>query len=209
VISHSVLTNHRILAQAEESFPDIAFHMTNPQLPDLVHLSANPARQAPPPLLVQLQAYAQVILTHPDYRARYWSVAQQLKTTHADNVYVLEALADEALQRHNAEGSSLAIRYLQDAIHRGATNPPDFEELAGLLVAAKRQAEAVDVLRKGMLLVPYDAELYRLSAKVYFGLNEVKEACEVAAVGVQKFPQDDEFRTLRNRCDTTSGGMNN
>jgi hypothetical protein len=209
VISHSVLTNHRILAQAEESFPDIAFHMTNPQLPDLMHLSANPAKQAPPPLLEQLQAYAQVILTHPDYRARYWSVAQQLKTTHADNVYVLEALADEALQRHNAEGSSLAIRYLQDAIHRGATNPPDFEELAALLVAAKRQAEAVDVLRKGMLLAPYDAELYRLSAKVYFGLNEVKEACEVAAVGVQKFPQDDEFRTLRNRCDTTSGGMNN
>lgn len=209
VISHSVLTNHRIVAQAEEAFPDVAFHMTTPQLSDLVHLSAAPTKQNAPPLLTQLQAYAQIILAHPEYRARYWSVAQQLKTTHADNVYVLEALADEALQKHNAEGSSLAIRYLQDAIHRGATNPSDFEELARLLVAAKRQAEAVDVLRKGTLSAPYDAELYRLSAKVYFGLNEVKEACEVAAMGEQKFPQDDEFRTLRNRCDTTPGGMNN
>ena len=209
VISHSVLTNHRIVARAEESFPDVAFHMTTPELPDLVHLSTNPAKQAPPPLLVQLQAYAQVILAHPEYRARYWSVAQQLKPTHADNVYVLEALADEALQRHNAEGSSLAIRYLQDAIHRGATNPSDFEELGRLLVAAKRQAEAVDVLRKGMLSAPYDAELYRLSAKVYLELNQVKEACEIAATGMQKFPQDDEFRTLLNRCDATPGGVNN
>ena len=36
VISHSVLTNHRIVAQAEEPFPEVAFHMTTAQLPDLV-----------------------------------------------------------------------------------------------------------------------------------------------------------------------------
>jgi hypothetical protein len=209
VISHSVLTNHRIVAQAEEAFPDVAFHMTNPQLSDLVHLSADPTRQNAPPLLTQLQAYVQIILAHPEYRARYWSVAQQLKATHADNVYVLEALADEALQRHNPEGASLAIRYLQDAIHRGATNPSDFEELADLLVAAKRLSEAVDVLRQGMVSAPYDAELYRRATKVCFALNEGKEACAVAAQGVQRFPQDDEFRTLLNRCGTAAGGMNN
>src|SRR5207244_4454741 len=40
VISHSALTNHRIVAAADEPFPDAAFHMTTPALPDLVHLNA-------------------------------------------------------------------------------------------------------------------------------------------------------------------------
>jgi hypothetical protein len=208
VISHSVLTNHRIVAQAEEPFPEIAFHMSTLQFPDLVHLSMNPAKPTAPPLLTQLQAYAQVILAHPEYRARYWAVAQQLRPTHGDNVYVLEALADEALQKHNPEGSALAIRYLQDAIHHGATNPSDFEELARLLIATDHQPDAIEVLRQGMLTVPCDAELYRVSAKVYFGLNQVKEACAVAVNAGQRFPQVDEFRTLLNQCNNTGGTKN-
>jgi hypothetical protein len=200
VISHSVLTNHRIVAEAEEPFPDAAFHMTTPQLPDLVHLSANPAKQEAPSPLIRLQAYAQIVLAHPDYRARYWSLAQQLKATHADDVYVLEALADEAVQGHNAESSSLATRYLRDAIVQGATNPVDFEELAELLVAADRQPEAIDVLRQGIQRDPRDPALYRLSTKIYFAQKKIQEACEVAAKGMQKFPQDNALRSLMSRC---------
>jgi hypothetical protein len=207
VISHSVLTNHRIVAEAEEPFPDVAFHMTTPQLPDLVQLSANPAKQDAPWPLTLLQAYGQVMLAHPEYRARYWSVAEQLKATQPDNVQVLEALADKAAQNKNAEGSELAIRYLNDAIVHGATNPADFEELAQLLDAADRPAEAVNVLRKGMQSAPYDAELYRLSAKLYITLNKMQEACEVAARGRHRFPQDDSLRTGMERCATTSGGV--
>jgi hypothetical protein len=201
VISHSVLTNHRIVAQAEEPFPDVAFHMTAPQLPDLVHISADPANQYSPTPLTLLQAYGQVMLAHPEYRARYWSVAEQLKAAHPDNVHVLEALADGALEKKNAEGASLAIQYLGDAIGHGATNPADFEELAQLLIAANRQSEAVNVLRQGIQADPYDAELYRLSARTYFALNKTPEACEVAAQGIQKFPQDEAIRGLSNRCD--------
>jgi hypothetical protein len=209
VISHSVLTNHRIVAEAEEPFPDVAFHMTSPQLPDLVHLSANPAKQDAPPLLTLLQAYGQVMLAHPEYRARYWSVAEQLKATHADSVPVLEALADEALQKKNAESASLAIRYLGDAVRHGATNPGDFEELAKLLVATSRHSEAVNVLRQGMKLDPYDVELYRLSASTYVTLDKMPEACEVAVEGMQKFPQDDAIRNLWMRCDSVPAAVRN
>ena|SRR5882762_1007011 len=202
VISHSVLTNHRIVAEAEEPFPEVAFRMTTPQLPDLVHLSANPAKQGAPPPLIRLQAYAQVLLSHPEYRKSYWSLAQQLKATDADNVYVLEALADEAVQKHNAEDSLLAIRYLQAAIAHGATNPVDFEELAELLVAANRPSEAIIVLRQGMHLDPHDAALYRLSTKLYFAQNKIQDACEVAAKGTQNFPQDEALRSVMSRCDT-------
>jgi hypothetical protein len=209
VISHSVLTNHRIVAEAEEPFPDIAFHMTTPQLPDLVHLSANPAKQVAPSLLTLLQAYGQVMLAHPEYRAHYWSVAKQLKAIQPDNVHVLEALADEALQEQNSGGTALAIRYLQDAIQRGATDPADFEELAKLLIAADRQSDAVNVLQQGMQVSPYDAELYRLSTKIYFALKQMQEACEVAAKGRQKFPQDDMMRDLSKHCEIVPAGKHN
>src|SRR5580693_1988869 len=206
VISHSVLTNHRIVAESEEPFPDIAFHMTTPQLPDLVHLSANPAKQDAPLPLTLLQAYSQIMLAHPEYRARYWAVSKQLKTTQPDNVQVLEALADQAVQNKNAESAALAIRYLEDAIRHSATNPVDFEELAELLVAASRQGDAETVLRQGMQLAPYDAELYRLSTRIYLTLNKMQEACEVAAKGSQRFPQDDAIRSLRKRCDSALVG---
>jgi hypothetical protein len=200
VISHSVLTNHRIIAEAEEPFPDAAFHMTTPQLPDLVHLNANPARQDAPSPLMLLQAYGQVMPSHPEYRERYWALAKHLENTQGENVLVMEALADWALQRKNAEGSSLAIRYLDGAIHQGATNPADFEELAELLVAANRQSDALKILQQGMQLIPYYAEFYRRSATVNFAANRKQEACEVVAKGVEKFPQDTVIRDLSKKC---------
>jgi hypothetical protein len=200
VISHSVLTNHRIIAEAEESFPDAAFHMTTPQLPDLVHLNANPARQDAPSPLMLLQAYGQAMLSHPEYRERYWAVAQQLENTQGENILVLEALADWALQRKDADGSSLAIRYLGGAIHQGATNPADFEQLAMLLTAANRRSDALKILQQGMQLIPYYAEFYRLSATVNFSANRKQEACEVVAKGVEKVPQDVVIRDLSKKC---------
>ncbi|HWY52921.1 MAG TPA: hypothetical protein VNZ03_00555 [Terriglobales bacterium] len=209
VISHSVLTNHRIVADAEEPFPDVAFHMTTPQLPDLVHLSADPAKPDAPPPLVLLQAYGQAMLAHPEYRTRYWSLAKQLKATQPDNVQVLEALADVALQEKNSGSTALAIRYLEDAIQHGATDPADFEELAKLLLAADRQSDALNILQRGMEVAPYEAELYRLGTKIYVALNKTQEACKVATRGKQKFPQDDVIRDLSKQCGTTPAGETN
>src|SRR6267143_2241134 len=152
VISHSVLTNHRIVAEAEEPFPDVAFHMTTSPLPDLVHLSADPAKQDVPSPLTLLKAYGQVMLSHPQYRTRYWAVARQLKDAQPEDVNVLEALANESVQKKTAEAASLAIQYLQKAILHNPTNPADFEELAELLIAANRQSEAVEVVRQGIHL---------------------------------------------------------
>src|ERR1700735_5879335 len=103
----------------------------------------------------------------PEFRPRYWSLAEQRKATLPDNVQVLEALADQAVHNKNVESAAVAIRYLEDAIRHSATNPVDFEELAELLVAASRQGEAENVLRQGRQLDPYEAELYRLSTRIY------------------------------------------
>jgi predicted Zn-dependent protease len=207
VISHSVLTNHRIVAEAEEPFPDAAFHMTTSPLPDLVHLSAGPAKQDVPSPLTLLKAYGQVMLSHPQYRTRYWAVARQLKDAQPEDVNVLEALADESVQKKTAEGTSQAIQYLQKAILHNTTNPADFEELAELLVAANRQSEAVNVVRQGMHVDPYNAALYRLGTRIYVALNRMSEACQLAAEGERRFPQDDAIRGLMRRCETAPPGI--
>jgi len=207
VISHSVLTNHRIVAEADQPFPDAAFHMTTSPLPDLVHLSADPAKQVAPSPLTLLKAYGQVMLSHPQYRTRYWAVARQLKDAQPEDVNVLEALADESVQKKTAEGASLAIQYLQKAILHNPTNPADFEELAELLIAANRQSEAVNVVRQGMYLDPYNAALYRLGTRIYVALNRMPEACQVAAEGERRFPQDDAIRGFMRRCETVPPGV--
>ena len=200
VISHSVLTNHRIVAQAEEPFPDAAFHMTTPQLPDLVHLSADPTRPDEPSPLMLLQAYGQVMLSHPEYRGRYWAVARQLEGAQPDNIVVQQAMADWILQQKTSDAASLAIGYLQAAVRQGSTNPPDFEQLAALLVAANRQSDALEVLRKGMALITYDAQFYRLTAKLYFSANQKLAACELVRKGMENFPQDTVLRDFTKRC---------
>jgi hypothetical protein len=203
VISHSVLTNHRIVAEAEEPFPETAFHMTTADLPDLVHLSADPARPHVPAPLTLLQAYLQIMPAHPEFRERYWSVAKQLEAILPENVLVLEALADWAMQKKGAEGTSLAIRYLETAIHHGATNPVDFEQLATLLVASHRESAALSVLQLGIQQVPYAVELYRSSARMYFSLGQNQQGCELVANATQKFPQDDGIRSWSERCPGT------
>jgi hypothetical protein len=201
VISHSVLTNHRIVADAEEPFPEGAFHMTGSGLPDLVQLTANPSKPfSPPSSLVLLQAYGQVTLSHPEYRQRYWALAKQLEKTEADNVQVLEALADSTLHQTDASGAPLAIAYLDRAIQRGAQNPADFEQLAKMLVAVHRQSEAWKVLQQGMQLIPYYSEFYRLSAKINFEVDATHEACEVVGKGLERFPQDAVLRDFSTKC---------
>src|SRR2546429_9747239 len=135
VISHSVLTDHRIIADPNEPFPDVAFHMVTPEPPDLVHLNASPGKMTVPAPLTLLEAYRQVMTAHPGYRERYWSLAKQLEAGEPENVAVLEALADLALQNKSREGLEGGIRYLDLARNRGSTNPADFELLGRLFVA--------------------------------------------------------------------------
>jgi hypothetical protein len=201
VISHSVLTNHRIVADADESFPDSAFHMTTSQLPDLVHLSAMPGRQDAPTNLTLLQAYGQVMLSHPEYRQRYWALAKQLETTEPKNIFVLEALADRSLQQKTSEGVAAATRYLDDAVKQGATNPADFQQLGNLLIASGRQSEAVSILQKAIAQFPYDPESYRSLARSYLLSQKKVEACEALGKATELFPLDPGIRKMSKDCE--------
>jgi hypothetical protein len=194
VIAHAVLTNHRIVAQAEEPYPDAAFHMTTPQMPDLVHLSAIPGkRDEPASPLILLQAYRQLMTPNPEYRARYLALAKQLEATDSNNVDVLKALAALAMEQKNDQAT---LRYLDAAVTQGATSPETYEQLASLLIEMGRYQEAADALERGIKRMPYDAMLYRLLGSSYLSLRKNSEATALLRQAVRIFPQDAGLRKL-------------
>ncbi len=194
VIAHAVLTNHRIVAQAEEAYPDAAFRMTTPQMPELVHLSAIPSkRDEPVSPVVLLQAYGQLMTPNPEYRERYFALAKKLEATDSDNVDVLEALAALSMAQKNDQA---ALRYLDSAVIHGASTPQTYEQLASLRIQAGQYQEAVDVLERGIKQIPYDALLYRFLGSSYIALRKNSEAVALLQQAVQIFPQDAVLRTL-------------
>src|SRR3989454_8985145 len=88
LISHSSLTNHRIVAYEGEPYPEEAFHQTSPELPDLVHVNAVPGECKALSPLVLLQAYGELMGSHPQYRERYLGLLDQLARTEPDNPVV-------------------------------------------------------------------------------------------------------------------------
>jgi predicted Zn-dependent protease len=171
--------------------------MTTPGLPDLVHLNAIPdQKNVGPPSITLLQAYGQLIGAHPEYRERYFTLAEKLRRSAPDDISVLEALAYGALQNKNNEGTAEAIEYLNRAISRGSTSPADFEQCGSLLISAARQPEAVDLLQRGIKIIPHDGELYRLLGRAYLSQNKIREASDVLTHASQLFPENIAIRAL-------------
>jgi hypothetical protein len=194
VIAHAVLTNHRIVAQAEEPYPDAAFHMATPQMPDLVHLSAIPGkRDEPVSSILLLEAYGQLMTPNPQYRERYFALAKKLEAADSSNPDVLEALAALSMEQKNDEA---AMRYLDSAVKHGTTSSQSHEQLSTLLVQQGRYQEAVDVLERAIKQMPYDALLYRLLGSSYLSLHKNSEATALLQRAVQMFPQDAVLRKL-------------
>jgi hypothetical protein len=196
-ISHSVLTNHRVVRESGEPYPDAAFKMTTPGQPDLVHLDAIPGqRNTPLPAVTLLQGYGQLMGAHPEYRDRYLSLAEKLRTSTPEDISVLEALAYGALERKNSDGATRAIDYLDRAIQHGSTSPADFEQCGSLLIRAGRLPEATHVLQRGIELIPHDGELYRLLAVSYLSQNKSREASDTLTHASQMFPENRAIRAL-------------
>jgi hypothetical protein len=196
-ISHSVLTNHRIVRESGEPYPDVTFNMTTSKLPDLVHLDAIPGQKDTSlPSITLLQVYGQLMRSHPEYRERYLALVEQLRTSEPNDIFVLEALAYGALEKQSIEGAADAIDYLTRAISQGSTSPADFELCGALLLRAGRLREAADVLQRGTKMIPHDGELYRLLGVCYLSQNKSEEAMDILTRASQMFPENTAIRAL-------------
>jgi hypothetical protein len=193
-ISHSSITNHRILTRPDEPFPDIAFQQTTPALPDLIHLNPAPGKKGtPPPALVLLQAYGELVEKHPEYLTGYYTVLDQLEHTDPDDPLVQGALGNRDL---HAGKYQKAIDHLQRAIKEGHAKTVLYTDLADALVKLDRASDAVQVLKQAADRDPFNAELRK---RLIVQLIQAKDYANARAQMedyVQRFPADSFMRQL-------------
>ena len=197
-ISHSSLTNHRILAVPHEPFPDIAFQQTTPSLPDLIHLNPAPAQKGvPPPALMLLQAYGELIEQHPEYSIRYLAVLQELQRTDPRNPMVQSALGNRELHDgHYPE----AVEHLQRALQAGVKKTIVYTDLAEALVKLDRTREAVSALESAKELDPFNAGLRKQMIVQLIQLKDYARAEKEMEDYVERFPADSFMRQMLHRA---------
>ena len=207
VISHAALTDHRVVAVKGEPYPDAAFHMTTPALPDLVHLDAIPNQPDSIPAVTLLEAYAGLAAASPVYQRRYLQTLEQASKSDPDNPFVLSALAQKALWEHKPDAGAQAIQYLRRAIERGSTYPADFLRLGELLGREGRNSEAAQVLERGLQLAPYNGLFYQLLAAADLNLGKDTAAAEIAKRGLENSPDDPVLRELLKKAGAPPHGQ--
>jgi hypothetical protein len=195
-ISHSALTDHRILARAGGPLPERAFHLTTDQLPDLVELDAAPGPSGEPvPLLTLFRAYKELVPAHPEYRAGLESALDSLAAAKIEDAGVLSALAGRKVQDSSAESQAAAADYLQRAIRAGSTDEYDFEQLAMIQAKSSRAQDAIATVKCGMTVDPYAPRLYGLLAQLYLSAGAYDDAVKTMRRDLELFPGDDYTRS--------------
>ena len=199
-ISHSSITNHRILTRPDEPFPEAAFQQTTPALPDLIHLNPAPGgKDTTPPALILLQAYGELAERHPEYLKRYFEVLDQLQQTDPGNPLVLAALGTRDLQAGKYQD---AVTHLQGALDAGPAKTVLYTELADALVKLDRSAEAAVVLGKAINLDPFNSVLQRTLIVRLIELKEYASAETALENYVERFPEDSFMRQMLARART-------
>jgi tetratricopeptide repeat protein len=201
-ISHSSITNHRILSRPDEPFPEAAFQQTTPTLPDLIHLNPVPGQKDTVPPLVLLQAYGELADQHPEYLKRYFEVLEQLERTDPGNALVLAATGTRDLQAGKYEE---AVTNLRRALETGPRKTVLYTELADTLVKLDRSAEAAVVLRKAIGLDPFNSALQKTLIVRLIELKEYASARTALESYVERFPEDSFMRQMLAR--SQAGGQ--
>ncbi len=197
-ISHSSLTNHRILARPDEPFPDIAFHQTTPTLPDLIHLNAMPDRKGiPPPPLVLLQAYGELMDQHPEYAERYASLLNELEQTQPGSALVQAAVGRRELRSGKLES---AATHLEHALEIGPPRATTYADLAEALDGLGRKDETVPLLTKAIDIDPFNPVLQKTLVLRYIQLKRYADAEAAMKQYLETFPQDSFMRDMLARA---------
>jgi tetratricopeptide (TPR) repeat protein len=199
-ISHSSITNHRILARPDEPFPDISFQQTTPTLPDLIHLNPAPGKSGlPPPALTLLEAYGELVEKHPEYSGRYFAVLKELERTDQNNPLVQAALGNRELHAGNY---SEAIDHLQRALNGGVQKTIVYTDLADALLKLDRPNQAILELQKATKLDPYNPGLRKQLIVRLIQVKDYTTARREMEDYVERFPVDLFMREMLRRAQT-------
>ena len=187
-ISHSALTNHRIIAFAGELVPASDARAEG----GLIHVN-QPPDGGKLPRLTLWQAYGELMYRDPAYQARYFDLLDELAKDEPNNGLVQAALGARDLRR---DSNAAAIAHLSKALDLGFSSSAAYADLAEAMARAGQLEEAVAVLQRGIRMEPYAPSLYKSLALRYIALKQYPRAKETLERHIELFPEDDFVRGL-------------
>lgn len=193
-ISHSALTDHRILATPDEPAPVQLSGATVKDLPGLLLLNAY--ADAPPlPLVTRLAIYGELMDREPGLRSRYLELLDQAAVANPDDPLVLAALGRRAFLQMSAQ----AVGYLSRSIEKGEPGPETFIDLSKALNQAGKPSEATATLEKAATEFPYSKDIRKFLILRYIQSKEYEKAKPAMEHYVDDFPEDGFMRSLLER----------
>lgn len=193
-VSHSTLTDHRIVRRTGEPYPESAF---KPSLPGtgFVHVNAVPGSNGSIPPVSLLRAYRQeLIRSHLEYKDYYFALLEQLRRAGNKDPFMLSALAQKA----SSDGDlRRAIAYASQVVDQGSTSSYDYLLLDGLLARAGDLASCVKVLKKGITIAPYSNSLYENLGVRQLTAGDTADGLDTLQRGLELFPEDPVLREMQ------------
>ncbi len=153
-LSHSALTNHRIVTSENEPFPAVTFQQTTTALSNLIYLDRDPDGQQTPSPLTLLDAYDQLRHDHPEYQADYDRLLTKLGATQTENADVLAKLGHRELKQGQAVD---ALTHLKQAGTLDPDLPRVFADLSALSAQQGDNASAIAYAQRAAALDPFNA----------------------------------------------------
>lgn len=189
-ISHTTLTNHRIVARPDEPLPDAAFEMTTTALPDLIYLNATPDQPVPPRITL-LQAYAQLQQQSPGYKESYNKLLEELSRSEPESALVHAELGNQAFA---AKQFDVARQHFEEAVRLDPTQSTAHAKLSEIASQQGRAEDAVAEAQKAVMLDPYSAQVRKSMILSLINAQHYPEAEAALKKYLDDFPEDDVMR---------------
>jgi tetratricopeptide (TPR) repeat protein len=186
-VEHSALTNHRIPARQGEPVQAVSY----PEVGGVVVVDA-PAEKTPQLSKVTLlQAYGELSARYPGYGERYAAVLNELGREEPQSAIVQEALGHQLFVAGQFEE---AISHLGAAL--SLRQPAIYLELAQSEAKLGREGEAIQYLKTGVALTPYDPVMRKTLILQYINARAYAEARQQLEEYVSLFPEDAFMRSM-------------
>jgi Flp pilus assembly protein TadD len=192
-LSHTSLTNHRILARQTEPWPETTSQETMQSLPGLLHLNRVPGRNEDLSLLGQLEALRQISERKPEYRESYLTLLDKAGRTNPD-----DASAQMQLGRRDMEVGQPqnAIEHFDRSLELDPQQPMTLGYLSNALAQRGQIAEAIAASEKAVEQDPYSPLLQKELIERLIAGKEYPKAQAAMERYVKDFPEDDFMRKM-------------
>ena len=196
-ISHSSLTNHRILRTPSETPAALEGGSDAAPPIDLIRATSSSGSREPQLDLRNLAlAYSQVATHYPALGERGLASLEQAASALPNDVEVQSAYG-LILVVARPKDPQRALQALQKAIDLGSNSPEVRTQLARLLLQKGEVTASIDLYKNSIQTDPYYTPAYLALARVYVLLKDRKSALEILDRLLKLDPGDDAARQER------------